>query len=184
IGELGYAFLFRNYRPEQGKWQTADPLGYPDGWNNLAYVNNLIFDAIDIYGAAVTYIWSGWQIQQIIGIVTQKASGYVYGNSVTIVWKNTVVWTCTTCKGGGSETFYTTTSYSNDDVVWAAPVGGLGLSIPTPQTLPTLFTEFLATLLDDLLSKEIAANLSISRMQDNKALAAPTKTVTYTHKCE
>ena len=35
IGELGYAFLFRNYRPEQGKWQTADPLGYPDGWNNF-----------------------------------------------------------------------------------------------------------------------------------------------------
>ena len=40
IGELGYAFLFRNYRPEQGKWQTSDPLGYPDGWNNLAYCNN------------------------------------------------------------------------------------------------------------------------------------------------
>ena len=37
---LGYTFLFRNYRPDQGKWQTADPLGYPDGWNNLAYVNN------------------------------------------------------------------------------------------------------------------------------------------------
>ena len=37
VGELGYTFLFRNYRPEQGKWQTADPLGYPDGWNNFAY---------------------------------------------------------------------------------------------------------------------------------------------------
>ena len=37
IGELGYAFLFRNYRADQGKWQTTDPLGYPDGWNNLAY---------------------------------------------------------------------------------------------------------------------------------------------------
>mgnify|MGYP000529116489 CR=1 FL=1 len=37
IGELGYAFLFRNYRADQGKWQTSDPLGYPDGWNNLAY---------------------------------------------------------------------------------------------------------------------------------------------------
>ena len=40
IDELGYAFLFRNYRPEKAKWQTADPLGYPDGWNCLAYVNN------------------------------------------------------------------------------------------------------------------------------------------------
>ena len=40
VGELGYAFLFRNYRADQGKWQTADPLGYPDGWNNFAYCNN------------------------------------------------------------------------------------------------------------------------------------------------
>ena len=53
IGELGYAFLFRNYRPEQGKWQTADPLGYPDGWNNLAYVNNAVTAFIDWLGAAI-----------------------------------------------------------------------------------------------------------------------------------
>jgi RHS repeat-associated protein len=50
IGELGYAFLFRNYRPEQGKWQTADPLGYPDGWNNLAYVNNGVTHCVDNNG--------------------------------------------------------------------------------------------------------------------------------------
>lgn len=57
ITGLGYAFLFRNYRGDLGKWQTQDPigiiiatepefaskdtpetyeLGYPDGWNNLA----------------------------------------------------------------------------------------------------------------------------------------------------
>ena len=35
IGDLGYAFLFRNCRPSLGKWQTGDPLGYPDGWNNF-----------------------------------------------------------------------------------------------------------------------------------------------------
>ena len=51
IGELGYAFLFRNYRPEQGKWQTSDPLGYPDGWNNLAYVNNGVTNCYDWLGA-------------------------------------------------------------------------------------------------------------------------------------
>ena len=50
IGELGYAFLFRNYRPEQGKWQTADPLGYPDGWNNLAYCNNDSINSFDLMG--------------------------------------------------------------------------------------------------------------------------------------
>ena len=47
IGELGYAFLFRAYDPAQGKWTTSDPLGYPDGWNNLAYVNNQITVYID-----------------------------------------------------------------------------------------------------------------------------------------
>ena len=50
VGELGYAFLFRNYRPEQGKWQTADPLGYPDGWNNLAYCNNDSINSFDLMG--------------------------------------------------------------------------------------------------------------------------------------
>ena len=46
IGELGYAFLFRNYRSDYGKWQTTDPLGYPDGWNNLAYCNNEVVKSI------------------------------------------------------------------------------------------------------------------------------------------
>ncbi|MCF6174932.1 MAG: hypothetical protein L3J71_04145 [Victivallaceae bacterium] len=53
---LGYAFLFRNYRADLGKWQTADPLGYPDGWNNLAYVNNGVTSAIDWLGGALTTI--------------------------------------------------------------------------------------------------------------------------------
>ncbi len=63
VGELGYAFLFRNYRPEQGKWQTADPLGYPDGWNNMAYCNNEVTSYIDWLGAlklrSRTVVWAG-----------------------------------------------------------------------------------------------------------------------------
>ena len=50
IGELGYAFLFRNYRSDYGKWQTTDPLGYPDGWNNLAYCNNDSINNFDFMG--------------------------------------------------------------------------------------------------------------------------------------
>ena len=53
INELGYSFLFRDYNPNQGKWITTDPLGYPDGWNNLAYVNNGATVAIDWMGAAL-----------------------------------------------------------------------------------------------------------------------------------
>ena len=48
---LGYAFLFRNYRAGLGKWQTADPLGYPDGWNQLAYCGNGLITHVDYLGA-------------------------------------------------------------------------------------------------------------------------------------
>ena len=56
IGELGYAFLFRNYRPGLGKWQTSDPLDYPDGWNNLAYVNNMVINCFDYQGLNIYQI--------------------------------------------------------------------------------------------------------------------------------
>ena len=55
IGDLGYAFLFRNYRPGLGKWQTSDPLGYPDGWNNFAYVNNGVTMNIDWLGGCTLF---------------------------------------------------------------------------------------------------------------------------------
>ena len=50
VDELGYSFLFRDYNPNQGKWTTTDPLGYPDGWNNLAYCKNKAIYTIDLYG--------------------------------------------------------------------------------------------------------------------------------------
>jgi RHS repeat-associated protein len=55
---LGYAFLFRNYRADQGKWQTSDPIGYPDGWNNLAYVNNKVKTNVDPLGLTDTVSFS------------------------------------------------------------------------------------------------------------------------------
>ena len=56
VGEMGYVFLFRAYRADQGKWQTSDPLGYPDGWNNFAYVNNRVNDKSDSYGLCTTEV--------------------------------------------------------------------------------------------------------------------------------
>ena len=53
---LGYAFLFRNYRAGLGKWQTADPLGYPDGWNQMAYCGNEIINSIDPCGTEIVDI--------------------------------------------------------------------------------------------------------------------------------
>ena len=74
IGELGYAFLFRNYRADQGKWQTQDPFGYPDGWNNLAYCNNHTVSAVDYLG---TYEieWKGvWTDTQKTAILNAFSS--------------------------------------------------------------------------------------------------------------
>ena len=48
---LGYAFLFRNYRADMGKWLSQDLIGYPDGWNNLSYCKNNIIKCIDYIGA-------------------------------------------------------------------------------------------------------------------------------------
>ena len=43
---------FRNYRADLAKWQTADPLGYPDGWNQLAYCGNGVIGAVDLIGGS------------------------------------------------------------------------------------------------------------------------------------
>ena len=47
---LGHAFLMRNYRAGLAKWQTADPMGYPDGWNQLAYCGNASPCYVDYIG--------------------------------------------------------------------------------------------------------------------------------------
>ena len=56
IDNLGYSFLFRNYRADLGKWQIADPAGYPDGWNNFAYVNNNVISCVDLLEYATIFI--------------------------------------------------------------------------------------------------------------------------------
>ena len=53
IEDLGYAFLFRNYRPNIGKWQISDIIGYPDGWNNFAYCGNNVIHFLDYIGTVV-----------------------------------------------------------------------------------------------------------------------------------
>ena len=51
IPGLGRAFLMRNYRADLGKWLTADPIGYPDGWNQMAYCGNAVVFHFDLAGA-------------------------------------------------------------------------------------------------------------------------------------
>ena len=50
VAGLGHAFLMRNYRAGLAKWQTVDPMGYPDGWNAMAYCNNGVTGSVDLWG--------------------------------------------------------------------------------------------------------------------------------------
>jgi RHS repeat-associated protein len=83
---LGYAFLFRNYAAGLGKWTTSDPLGYPDGWNNFAYVNNLVIGCIDRFGTDIYHVvdtdssWHGHSAT-IIGNPTDGYKAYNFGGA-------------------------------------------------------------------------------------------------------
>ena len=76
VDELGYTFLFRDYSPNQGKWTTTDPLGYPDGWNNLAYVNNGVIEAFDWLGGW-TYIFKEvWTRDELVIFENRMAAAF------------------------------------------------------------------------------------------------------------
>ena len=82
VDELGYAFLFRDYNPAQGKWTTSDPLGYPDGWNNLAYVNNIITSIIDRFGTDIYHVLASGAVYDLGGIPIVGHSAAIVGNSI------------------------------------------------------------------------------------------------------
>ena len=92
IGELGYAFLFRNYRADKGKWLSADPLGYPDGWNNFSYCNNISTMAIDWLGGVPLFTSSSHSFNAssvwLIGYMPPPSISYdhidVRGNDLVI----------------------------------------------------------------------------------------------------
>ena len=86
IGGLGYTFLYRNYRADQGKWQTTDPLGYPDGWNNFAYCNNGVTSVVDRLGTDIYHVydsdgtWHGHSAS-IIGNPEDGYKAYNFGGA-------------------------------------------------------------------------------------------------------
>ena len=81
---LGYAFLYRNYRPDLAKWQTADPFGYPDGWNRLAYGVNSPLEGVDLLGAA-------WGNREMVAYYFRYAPETVIA-SVMLPWLGSVWW--------------------------------------------------------------------------------------------
>ena len=67
VENLGYAFLFRNYRADMGKWLSQDLIGYPDGWNNFTYCRNIVSSSIDFSGT--------WTMPGVIASITGDDQG-------------------------------------------------------------------------------------------------------------
>ena len=83
---LGYAFLFRNYRSDMGKWLSQDLIGFPDGWNNFAYCRNSIINNYDIYGAVIGVycapdaVSGAGHLAMIVGNASTGYSYYSFGS--------------------------------------------------------------------------------------------------------
>ena len=91
---LGRTFLMRNYRANLGKWQTADPLGYPDGWNQLAYCRNWVTSTVDFLGAfgiicqdqnnAMNLVYAESSLRLVEGSGSAFSDCFVYEGEVII----------------------------------------------------------------------------------------------------
>ncbi|MDD3155081.1 MAG: hypothetical protein PHS41_09445 [Victivallaceae bacterium] len=82
VGNLGYAFLFRTYRSAHGRWQSADPAGYPSGWNNQLYCNNRAVNMVDPLGLAEVLGTSQYSIADYcLGYLTTLFTSCGSGNS-------------------------------------------------------------------------------------------------------
>ena len=87
VDGLGHAFLLRNYRADLGKWPTSDPLGYPDGWNQMAYCRNWVTSSVDLF--ALWTVQVGWTseagamsgVMQTLGITFgySESNGFTFG---------------------------------------------------------------------------------------------------------
>ena len=95
VDGLDHAFLFRNYRASLAKWQTADPIGYPDGWNQLAYCGNSPLNGIDLFGASV------------ISSFYDALNHYAYGNGEDAVISQGILLQVT-----GTDSFYDQVTYA------------------------------------------------------------------------
>ena len=77
------------------KWQTADSMGYPDGWNQLAYCNNLTIESVDFagaetavgFGSKVTYAYDS-KGDFFHALLELEAQWKLYGGTIQAVQSN------------------------------------------------------------------------------------------------
>ncbi len=149
VAGLGYAFLFRNYRANLGKWQTSDPLGYPNGWNNLAYVNNGVTSAIDWLEGAEVWIKNNvaWIENKIpYGVVSGSAVGNALGTSILIVWEIKIHATCRICLHDEYKIIYRSTIINNSP--WNAVKIASSPATSSADVVAFLISETVTALID------------------------------------
>jgi RHS repeat-associated protein len=141
IEGLGYAFLFRNYAAGLGKWTTSDPLGYPDGWNNFAYVNNRVTKSVDLFGFYqwtdddfMTWYYTGNGVSLSLSEMGLKnrtwlaieASHHIPSNLKTQIGNKVRSLVDTSMNSGTGTTRYSTSrAYDFEGVVWAMGDGSI-----------------------------------------------------------
>ena len=149
IGELGYAFLLGNYRADMGKWQTADPLGYPDGWNNFAYGNNRVLTGVDPDGCKwgdadfVAYYYrtsgSGWIDTDTMGLTSDVWDVISVNHKIPDKVKDQInkivsdtVKNASENQGSGTDRYSTTNGYNFSSICYS--MGGGVVSTFTSYT--------------------------------------------------
>ena len=79
VQETGsYAFMFRQYDPKLSRWTSTDPSGFPDGANNLLYVNNNALNASDSTGKSITL----YQKPVAGQLISESVHSYIYFTDV------------------------------------------------------------------------------------------------------
>ena len=79
ISNGSYQFLERNYLPMVGRWSSADPTGFPEGWNSHLYGRNAPTMGYDTKGAAFVVD------DILITLLVNTALGAVFGAGAQIL---------------------------------------------------------------------------------------------------
>ena len=120
---LGRAFLMRNYRADLAKWQTADPLGYPDGWNQLAYCGNEVTGCMDALGLVYDTV-NGLTDDELkhFSLALNRWLDYANNTAYPIVWYQDLTLTLrmlNNYKNRGGDMFLPYSEISESDTIQA-----------------------------------------------------------------
>ncbi len=135
IDGLGYSFLFRDYNPSQGKWTTSDPLGYPDGWNNLAYLNNksnLHIDSLGLCRTEYQIVSVGPGVTKTIEVTVHDVDTEKSPNVEHYIQRGALYNTLTSVCGGGTVSLTTgsqTIGFSAYGFSWSATTATLSYQL-------------------------------------------------------